>query len=169
MKSQLTCRINTGGSSGIGLATVNLLLSLGALVVSGDVTAPTTTDGFLFVPTNVTKWADLCTLFKKAKEAHGRIDHVFANAGIGPRANYLALETGEDGELKEPARDVIDTNLVSVVNTSCLAVHYMKEKPEGCSIVLMGSSTGLQALRAPDYCKSKLMHYAVNVNTWISS
>jgi NAD(P)-dependent dehydrogenase (short-subunit alcohol dehydrogenase family) len=136
------------------------LLSLGASVVSGDIQAPTATEegetpAPLFVQTNVSVWSDLTALFKKAKEQHGRIDYVFANAGIGPRANYLELETDDNGELKEPARDVLDVNLISVVNTASLAIHFIKQQAEGGSIVLMGSSTGLQPLRAPDYCKSE--------------
>jgi len=144
----------TGGSSGIGLATVKLLLSLGALVVSGDLNAPAES-GPLFVKTNVTKWSDLAALFKKAKETHGRIDYVFANAGIGPRANYLELATDANGDLVEPSHEVLDVNLNSVVNTAVLALHYLKQQPEGGSIVLMGSSTGLQPLRAADYSIAK--------------
>lgn len=34
-----------------------------------------------------------------------------------------------------------------------MAVHYMKQQLEGGSVVLMGSSTGLQPFRAPDYCE----------------
>lgn len=109
--------------------------------------------------TNVGTWSDLTALFKKAKEHYGRIDYVFANAGIGPRANYLELETDENGELKEPAQIVLDINLKSVVNTASLAVHYLKQQPEGGSIVLMASSTALQPLRAPDYCKSRAEHH----------
>ena len=112
--------------------------------------------------TNVTNWTDLSTLFKKAKEHNGRIDYVFANAGIGPRANYLALETDDNGDLKEPTTEVLDVNLKSVVNTASLAVHYLKQQPEGGSIVLMCSSTGLQPLRAPDYCKSRARQYVVH-------
>ncbi|PQE22011.1 hypothetical protein CJF30_00010026 [Rutstroemia sp. NJR-2017a BBW] len=147
----------TGGSSGIGLAVVDLLLSLGALVVSGDIQSPPSSDkpNFSFVKTNVTSWADLTALLKKAKEEHGRIDSVFANAGIGPRANYLVLETDESGELKEPNHETVEVNLKSVMNTACLAAHYLKQQPEGGSIVLMGSSTGLQPLRAPDYSTAK--------------
>lgn len=102
------------------------------------------------------KWSDLATLFKKAKEHNGRIDCVFANAGIGPRGNYLVLESDENGDLKEPIHDVLEVNFKSVVNTACLGIHYLKQQPEGGNIVLMGSSTGLQPLRAPDYCKSSL-------------
>jgi NAD(P)-dependent dehydrogenase (short-subunit alcohol dehydrogenase family) len=145
----------TGGSSGIGLATVNLLLSLGASVVSGDIQPPPVAGDFLYVPTNVGEWTDLVALFKKAKEQHGRIDYVFVNAGIGPRANYLALETDESGEPKEPTAEVLDINLKSVVNTGVLAVHYLKQQPEGGGIVLMASSTALQPLRAPDYSTAK--------------
>lgn len=146
----------TGGSSGIGLATVNLLLSLGASVVSGDLNdPPETLPGLTFRKTNVTHWTELTALFKKAIEVHGHIDYVFANAGIGPRANYLELETDASGDLKEPNSDAIDVMLKGVINTACLAFHYMKTKPQGCAIVLMASSTGFQPLRAPDYSCAK--------------
>jgi NAD(P)-dependent dehydrogenase (short-subunit alcohol dehydrogenase family) len=128
-KAQLTSK--SGGSSGIGLATVELLVSLGASVVSGDIQAP---------PAR-TSWTDLTKLFKAAKEKHGRLDYVFANAGIGPRANYLALDIDENGDPKEPNRDQSEI-LNSVINTATLGVHQMKEQTEGGSIVIMGSSTG---------------------------
>ncbi|PTB37065.1 uncharacterized protein TrAFT101_010798 [Trichoderma asperellum] len=150
----------TGGSSGIGLATVKLLLSLGASVVSGDINPPaasesTETPAFLFVKTNVASWDDLTALFKKTKQHFGRIDCVFANAGIGPRANYLALETDDQGNLKEPSHELMEVGLRGLINTTSLAVHYIKDQPEGGSIVLMGSSTGLQPLRAVDYSAAK--------------
>ncbi|TID26370.1 levodione reductase [Venturia nashicola] len=144
----------TGGSSGIGLATINLALSLGAKAVSADITPPPTipTSNFLFVKADVSIWTDLTSLFKQAKEKFGRIDYVFANAGISPRANYLRLNLLEDGELMEPNYDLIDIMLRGVMNTATLGVHYMKQQPEGGAIVLMGSSTSLQPMRAPDYC-----------------
>ncbi|OBT89082.1 hypothetical protein VE02_01983 [Pseudogymnoascus sp. 03VT05] len=148
----------TGGSSGIGLATVTLLLSLGASVVSGDINPPVeshASPAFTFVKTNVASWSDLRTLFKTAHEHHSRIDYVFANAGIGPRADYLSLAADEAGELQEPSHELIDVSLKGVVNTAVLGVHYMKTQSEGGNIVLMGSSTGLQPLRAPDYSTAK--------------
>ncbi|EGU72735.1 hypothetical protein FOXB_16757, partial [Fusarium oxysporum f. sp. conglutinans Fo5176] len=80
--------IVTGGSSGIGLATVELLLSLGASVVCGDVQAPQKDLGgtYTFIKTDVSIWRDLVALFNNTKKIYGRIDHVFANAGVGPRA-----------------------------------------------------------------------------------
>lgn len=141
-----------GGSSGIGLATVSLLSSLGALVVSGDIQEPPTHDNRLHVSTDVRKWADLTKLFKTAKETHGKIDYVFANAGIGPRADYLDLAVDESGEIQEPNKDTLDINFSSVVNTVTLGAHHLKTQPEGGSIVIMGSSTGLHPMRAVDYC-----------------
>ncbi|RYP67627.1 hypothetical protein DL770_008586 [Monosporascus sp. CRB-9-2] len=150
--------IVTGGSSGIGLATVSLLLSLGASVVNADVKAPIEpVDSRLstFVETNVTIWAELVALFKKTKELHGRIDHVFANAGIGPRANYLATDVDEKGDLKEPTHKLLDVNLKSVINTVTLAIYYMRQQPGGGSIVINDSTTGLQRFRAVDYATAK--------------
>lgn len=141
-----------GGSSGIGLATVTLLSSLGASVISADINPPPAPHPSVYVQTDVTQWTSLTKLFKSALAAHGRLDFVFANAGIGPRANYLALDTDADGELLEPATATLDVNLNSVVNTASLAVHYMKTQPQGGSIVLMGSSTSLHPVRAIDYC-----------------
>ena len=113
--------------------------------------------------TNVASWKDLTALFKKAKEQFDHIDYVFANAGIGPRANYLAIETDEKGDLIEPNTDLLDVMLKGVINTACLAVHYMKQQSEGGSVVLMGSSTGLQPLRAPDYCKSRTKRCVMDI------
>ncbi|KAM0145352.1 hypothetical protein ACHAP3_000479 [Botrytis cinerea] len=146
------------GSSGIGLATIDLLLSLGASVVSADINPPPTSvssPSFFFVQTNVAIWSSLAALFKAAVEKFSHIDYVFANAGIGPRGNYLALDADENGDLKEPVHEVLEVNFKSVVNTACLAIHYLKQNAQGGNIVLMGSSTGLQPLRAPDYSAAK--------------
>ncbi|KAI1046664.1 hypothetical protein LB505_014495 [Fusarium chuoi] len=148
--------IVTGGSSGIGLSTVDLLLSLGASVVSGDVQPPPEEHkgSFTFVKTDVSVWGDLIALFKKAKEVYGRIDHVFANAGVGPRTDYLATEVDENGDLKEPSHQLLDISLKGVINTSTLAINYLRQQPEGGSILISGSTTGLQRVRAVDYCES---------------
>lgn len=78
-----------GGSSGIGLAAIKLL-DVGASVVTGDLNfVPLEHANLAFVKADVTKWYDLKALFKHAKQPHGQIDHVFTNAGISNRANYL--------------------------------------------------------------------------------
>ncbi|KUI59717.1 putative oxidoreductase YkvO [Cytospora mali] len=147
----------TGGSSGIGLATVQLLLSLGAFVVNGDVapTAEPQAAGYTWVKTNVANWADLNALFKEAKKIHGRIDHIFANAGLGPRADYFSMEVDENGDLKEPTYDLIDVSMKGVMNTVTLALYYMRQQAEGGSIVVNGSTMGIQRCRAVDYATAK--------------
>ncbi|KAH6970767.1 short-chain dehydrogenase [Ilyonectria sp. MPI-CAGE-AT-0026] len=149
--------IVTGGSSGIGLATVATLLSQGASVVNADLQAPAQQPegAYTFVQANVAIWADLVVLFKTTKEIYGRVDHVFANAGVGPRTDYLATEVDENGDLKEPSHQLLDVSLKGVINTATLAIHYMRDQPEGGSIVINGSSTGLQRLRAVDYATAK--------------
>ncbi|KAF5562246.1 (-)-trans-carveol dehydrogenase [Fusarium phyllophilum] len=61
----------TGCSSGIGLATVKLLLGLGASVVGGDIQPPLK-DGlkgdFTFIKTDISVWKDLINLFKTTYE-----------------------------------------------------------------------------------------------------
>ncbi|KPM35462.1 hypothetical protein AK830_g11093 [Neonectria ditissima] len=149
--------IVTGGSSGIGLATVETLLSQGASVVNADINPPAQQPegSYTFVKTNVAVWAELVALFKETKKTHGRIDHVFANAGVGPRTDYLATEVDENGDLKEPSSVLLDVSLTGVINTTTLAMNYMREQPQGGSIVINGSSTGLQRLRAVDYATAK--------------
>ncbi|KAM0363146.1 hypothetical protein ACHAO7_010341 [Fusarium culmorum] len=147
----------TGGSSGIGLATVELLVSLGASVVSGDIQAPQKRiqGSHTFVKTDVTKWEDLLALFKEAMRIHKRIDHVFANAGIGPRTDYLSTQLDQHGDLLEPSSQTLEVNLKGVINTTTLATYYLRRQPEGGSIVITGSATGFQRFRAVDYGMTK--------------
>ncbi|EOD45463.1 putative short-chain dehydrogenase reductase sdr protein [Neofusicoccum parvum UCRNP2] len=149
----------TGGSCGIGLATVNLLVSLGAFVVSGDIIAPppTSSDRLIYQRTDVTSWTELSALFKKAKALHGRIDHVFANAGIPTRTTYTEDAVDENGDLLEPSHRVVDVDLRAVINTTALAVFYMKPERQqgGGSITLTASATSFQRFRGADYAVAK--------------
>lgn len=153
----LTRCVIAGGSSGIGLATVQLLLNLGATVVNGDIAAPAETPAknYTYVKTNTASWAELNALFKKTKEIYGRIDSVFANAGLGPRTDYLATEVDENGNLKEPSYDVLDVSMRGVMNTVTLAVYFLRQQAEGGSIVVNASTMGIQRCRALDYGKSR--------------
>ncbi|KAL8243558.1 hypothetical protein R6Q59_009816 [Mikania micrantha] len=146
-----------GCASGIGLATVQFLLSFGAKIVGGDLnTIPITHDNLTFHSTNVILWADLINLFAVAHSKHGRIDHVFANAGISNRANYLDLQTDSSGQLVEPNTLTYDINLRGVVNASALAFHYMKsQSPLGGSVVVTASASSFQRFSAVDYASAK--------------
>ena len=77
--------IITGGCSGIGLATVRLLLELGMNVVAADINPPPLdqepSENYIFVKTDVTRWEELSAVFETANARYGNIDCVFANAG----------------------------------------------------------------------------------------
>ncbi|KAI0864724.1 short chain dehydrogenase [Xylaria cubensis] len=153
--------IVTGSSSGIGLATVHLLLSLGAYVIGSDLNEPaedavSSSAQFSFHRANITKWQDLVGLFKKAIELHGRVDHVFANAGMGPKVDYVSdIELDDNGDPKEPTSIVLDVNLKGTVNTATIAVHYIRQNPSGGSVVVNCSVTGFQRFRSVDYAVAK--------------
>lgn len=155
----------SGGSSGIGLATTNLLLDLGAKVVIGDLQPPTTpieNDRVSFHKTDVTAWSEQLSLFKKTRELHGRVDHVFANAGVGPRADYLSTALDQNGDLVEPTFVTLDVNLKAVIYTATIAVYYMREEqqsPAGGSIVIVSSVAGVSRFRAIDYGKDLFEKY----------
>ena len=128
------------------------------MVVNGDLNPPTVEHKNLtFVKTDVTQWNDLKNLFQRAKELHTRIDHAFANAGISGRADYLHDYLDEKtGELMEPPTLTFDINLRAVVNTTYLAMHYMRhQEPRGGSVVLTASASSFQRFRVTDYTTAK--------------
>lgn len=83
----------TGGSSGIGLATAKRFVSEGAYVFitgrrEGELDAAVTEIGrnVTGVQGDVAKTADIDKLYTAVKEQKGKLDIVFANAGIGELA-----------------------------------------------------------------------------------
>ncbi|KAK6222912.1 hypothetical protein LQW54_000723 [Pestalotiopsis sp. IQ-011] len=139
--------IVTGGSSGIGLACVELLLAQGANVVIGDLEAPPSnilTGGAVFVPVDVTSWEQLKNMFEAAVGTFGGVDHVFANAG---RDDYVGDDLDDGLDPKEPSNLVIHINLIGVINTTRLAIHYLKKSSNGGSIVMTASTSSFQRFR----------------------
>ncbi|OJD36627.1 short-chain dehydrogenase [Diplodia corticola] len=153
----------TGGASGIGLATGLLAEKHGAKVVVGDLN-PLPNDesiegkNILYLPLDVTSWESQSAFFKKAYEKHGRIDHVFANAGVAPKANWLdEIVDEESGELQEPDYNSFAINLRGTMNTAWLALHYMKKRqqPPGGSILITSSVAGIIGFPELDYSVAK--------------
>ena len=127
--------------------------------MGGDLNPPPSSidnSHFSFVKTDVTKWTDLLALFKRAQEAHGRIDHVFSNAGITGRADYLVETLDANGELEEPSNLTYDINLRGMINTSYLGLNYMRKQDPPCgSVVCTASASSFQRFRVCDYTTAK--------------
>ena len=136
--------IVTGAGSGIGRASALAFLKAGFHVVlagrRADALAATVAaagsdaDRALAVPTDVTDPAAVKALFAATKEAFGRLDVLFNNAGTG--APPLPLE-----ELSiEQWRTVVDINLTAVFLCTQQAFVLMKsQSPRGGRIINNGS------------------------------
>src|SRR5580698_8166836 len=126
----------TGGTSGIGLATVKRFVAEGAYVfITGRrekelaSAVESIGEGVTGVQGDVSQIGDLERLFGQIKQEKGRLDIVFANAGI---AKYAAL-----GEITEEFFDTIfDVNVKGLLFTVQKALPLLKD---GSSIVLCAS------------------------------
>ena len=138
----------TGGASGIGLGFLQGCARQGASVVvmdrnaaAAEAVVPLLKDcGATQVHVevaDVSEEAQVAAAFAGALAALGRIDCVFANAGINRRApSFLELTT-------ETYHALLDVNLHGAFHTLQAAVRHMKERAEGGdpggSIVACGS------------------------------
>ena len=125
----------TGGATGIGKATIEKLVREGIRVgfldnnlVKGR---ELESDRVLFIPGDVRKIPDIKRAVELTVHRFGRLDIVFANAGIH-RSNTISELTEEDWDL------IIDTNLKGLVFTVRETVPHLVAGGGG-SIVLMGS------------------------------
>ena len=137
----------TGGSSGIGLATVRRFADEGATVVIGDLDDARGTEvadgaGGLFAHCDVTDKDQVDALFRAAKETYGSVDVAFNNAGISPPEDDSILDTDLDAW-----RRVQEVNLTSVYLCCKAVLPYMLEQGRGSIIntasfvAVMGAAT----------------------------
>ncbi|KAF2672349.1 NAD(P)-binding protein [Microthyrium microscopicum] len=112
----------------------------------GQETATKLGDRAHFYQTNVTSYASLAGVFERVFKSEGRLDFVFANAGIVERWNFYETHSGS-GPPPEPDQAVIDINLKAVISTSYLAQHYFRLCPTkdaaGQSLIMTASTGGL--------------------------
>jgi NAD(P)-dependent dehydrogenase (short-subunit alcohol dehydrogenase family) len=135
----------TGGNSGIGLATAKQFVREGAYVfITGrrgaELAAAVKEIGrnVTGVQGDVSNVADLDRLFAQIKREKGKLDIVFANAGV---ARYAAL-----GAISEEFFDsIFDTNVKGVLFTVQKAIPLL---PDGASIILNASIVGSKGLAA---------------------
>lgn len=150
----------TGAASGIGRATAELFVKEGAMVVLADqqegplteLTARLTHDGFraIAAPGDITRTADVREAVALGISAFGRLDVLFANAGIGHSAEIV--ETTDDDWDR-----VMAVNAKGVFLCARESIRQMlTQQPAGGSVVLNGSISGLAGIpkQAP-YAPSK--------------
>jgi len=135
----------TGGNSGIGLATAQEFVAEGAYVfITGrreaELAAAVKEIGKNVngIRADVSNSGDLDQLFSRIKNEKGKLDIVFANAGV---AKYAAL-----GHITEELYDsIFDVNVKGVLFTVQKALPLI---PEGGSIILNASIVGSKGLPA---------------------
>jgi NAD(P)-dependent dehydrogenase (short-subunit alcohol dehydrogenase family) len=133
----------TGGNSGIGLATAKRFVAEGAYVfITGrrdsELSAAVKDIGknVTGVQGDVSTLADLDRLFAQIKQEKGRLDVLFANAGI---AKYAPI-----GEITEEIYDsIFDVNVKGVLFTVQKALPLLTD---GASIILNASIVGSKGL-----------------------
>ncbi len=135
----------TGGNSGIGLATAKRFVQEGAYVFVNGRTQSKLDEAVKQIGSNVTgvqgdvaKAADLDRLFEKIKKDKGRLDIVFANAGI---ATYAPLGAIDENHFDS----IFNTNVKGVVFTVQKALPLM---PDGGSVILNASIVGSKGFPA---------------------
>jgi NAD(P)-dependent dehydrogenase (short-subunit alcohol dehydrogenase family) len=153
----------TGGNSGIGLATAKRFVDEGAYVfVTGrrdsELAAAVEAIGrnVTGVQGDVSNLADLDRLFAQIRQQKGRLDIVFANAGMGRLAAF--------GDITEELYDLtFDVNVKGLLFTVQKALPLL---PDGASIILNASivaSKGLAANSVYSATKAAVRSFA---RTW---
>jgi NAD(P)-dependent dehydrogenase (short-subunit alcohol dehydrogenase family) len=153
----------TGGNSGIGLATAKRFVAEGAHVfVTGrrkaelEAAVREIGENAEGIAGDVSNLGDLDRLFARIKEQKGRLDILFANAGI---AKYATL-----GQITEELYDAIfDINVKGLLFTVQKALPLM---PDGSSVILNASivaSKGLSSNSVYSATKAAIRSFA---RTW---
>ena len=153
----------TGGSSGIGLATAKQFVNEGAYVFitgrrDGELAAAVKeiANNVAGVKGDVSNLGDLDSLFAQIKREKGKLDIVFANAGV---ARYATM-----GSIAEDVYDsIFNVNVKGVLFTVQKALPLM---PDGAAVILNASivaSKGMSANTIYSASKAAVRSFA---RTW---
>jgi NAD(P)-dependent dehydrogenase (short-subunit alcohol dehydrogenase family) len=144
-KLQGKVAVITGGTEGIGLATATLFAKEGAYVfITGrrrkelDQAVKTIGSNVSGVQGDVTKLTDLDRLYETVAEVKGRIDVVFANAGVGEFAPLGGIS-------EEHFDKLFNVNVKGVLFTVQKALPLLND---GASIILTGSVASIKGTPA---------------------
>jgi NAD(P)-dependent dehydrogenase (short-subunit alcohol dehydrogenase family) len=150
----------TGGSAGIGLGSAKRFVAEGARVfITGrrqselDKAVETIGRGVTAIQADVSKLSDLDRIYDVVKADAGRIDVLFANAGV--------YELGTFGEITEEHFDkTFDTNVRGLLFTVQKALPLLAK---GSSVILTGSIAsmkGFQSFSVYDATKAAVRSFA---------
>jgi NAD(P)-dependent dehydrogenase (short-subunit alcohol dehydrogenase family) len=106
-----------------------------------------------FQKADVTSWKQQVDVFKAAEKQYGRIDHVFANAGITPTTSLFEEDVDDNGDLLPPDLNTLNVNLIGCMYTVKLGIFYIKKNPNRGSIVMTASVASFTRFPATDYSK----------------
>jgi 15-hydroxyprostaglandin dehydrogenase (NAD) len=137
-------------ASGMGLGVVERLIALGwnVSIVDFDEKAATQVaerlgekETFPF-KANVINYEEQAEAFLQTFNKWGRIDLVYANAGIGDRIDFYspATEIMENGIPKRPDTLVVDICLYGCIWSAYLALHFFRKNVDGAGKLVMTSS-----------------------------
>jgi acetoacetyl-CoA reductase len=124
----------TGGSRGIGAATVHLLEELGAKVVYTSRSKKEKDSNGFYIKADVTNEEEMNELYNKIETEIGPVYGIVANAGIN-KDNLVTKMNREEWD------SVIDVNLNGVYNTIKPIIPKMYERCEG-ALVFISSIVG---------------------------
>jgi len=136
--------IITGAASGIGEATVDLFRSEGATVIAAD-----RTEGVDIMSVDAGSEADVERLVEQTVADHGRLDIMFANAGISGGFASIFEQSSDDWA------EILRVNLIGPFLAIKYAAPHMKVVGGG-SIIATASVAGLRSgAGGPAYSASK--------------
>jgi NAD(P)-dependent dehydrogenase (short-subunit alcohol dehydrogenase family) len=154
----------TGGTSGIGLATAKLFVKEGAYVFIMGRRRKELDDAVRAIGSNVSgvqgdvaDLGDLDRLYETVK-AHGRLDVVFANAGVLERAPLGSITA-------EHLDKLLETNVKGALFTVQKALPLLND---GASIILTGSVAGSKGSSAQGVYAATKAAIRSFVRTWTS-
>lgn len=146
----------TGASSGIGRESARQLVEAGAKVVLSArrearlaaIADELGRDNVAYLASDATKLEDMQALVKLAQDRFGRVDAVYANAGIMPAGNMSELKVDE-------WMSEVDINIKGVLNLIAAAMPAFKEQGYG-HVIATSSMAGLQSVPGNAvYCGTK--------------
>jgi NAD(P)-dependent dehydrogenase (short-subunit alcohol dehydrogenase family) len=120
--------IVTGGASGIGLATAQLLQARGASVACLDLQPDAVPAPLIGVQADVGDRSSVARAVTQVAEQFGRLDVVVANAGIGAQGT---VADNDDDEW----RQVFDVNVLGVARTVAAALPHLLRSPSAAVVV----------------------------------